>query len=132
MQPINGHELYGVCHEMTYAITPIFKSTPNLKAPPLCQSCQYWLALNAVHLKSINQPRLHSNNRVLCLKMPLKRMILSLLTNMLSTHQADCYWVTRKNSLRINSMVAHCFMMLLLVLFGPKIKSHLELEKFDG
>ncbi len=40
MQPIKAYESSGVCHEMPHVITPIFKSTANLKTPPLCQSCQ--------------------------------------------------------------------------------------------
>ncbi len=40
MRPVKAHESSGVCHEMPPVITPIFKSTPNLKIPPLCQSCQ--------------------------------------------------------------------------------------------
>ncbi len=51
---IKAHESSGVCHEMPSVITPIFKSTPNLKTPHLCQSCQLTV-LNAVCLKLTNQ-----------------------------------------------------------------------------
>ncbi len=62
-------------------------------------------------------------------QMPMKLVILCLLINMLSTHQTDCFPVIAEKRHTINIMVAHCFMMLILVLSGLKIKSHLELEK---
>ncbi len=61
--------------------------------------------------------------------MPMNLAILPLLTNILSTLQADHYCIMAKNSPTINFMVAQFFMMLLLVLFGLRINSHLELEK---
>ncbi len=39
---------------MPPVITPIFKSTPNLKTPPLCQSCQ--LACSKRRVPKVNQP----------------------------------------------------------------------------
>ncbi len=54
MQPIKAYESSGICHEMPPVITPIFKSTPNLKTPPLCQSCQ--LACSKCHVPKVNQP----------------------------------------------------------------------------
>ncbi len=39
---------------MPPVITPIFKSTPNLKTPPLCQSCQ--LAHSKRHVPKVHQP----------------------------------------------------------------------------
>ncbi len=54
MHPIKAHESSGVCHEMPPVITPIFKSTPNLKTPPLCQSCQ--LARSKCCVPTVNQP----------------------------------------------------------------------------
>ena len=54
MRPIKAHESSGVCHEMPPVINPIFKSTPNLKTPPLCQSCQ--LARSKRRVPKVNQP----------------------------------------------------------------------------
>ncbi len=54
MRPIKAHESSGVCHEMPPVINPIFKSTPNLKTPPLCQSCQ--LACSKRRVPKVNQP----------------------------------------------------------------------------
>ncbi len=54
MQPIKAHESSGVHHEMPPVITPIFKSTPNLKTPPLCQYCQ--LMSSKCHVPKVNQP----------------------------------------------------------------------------
>ncbi len=61
--------------------------------------------------------------------MPMKLLILSLLTSMLSTHQVDCSLVMAEKHHTIDFMVAHCFMMLLLVLSGLKNKFLLELVK---
>ncbi len=54
--------------------------------------------------------------------MPMKLAILSLLTNVLSTHQANYYQVMEDKRHTINFMVAHCFMMQLLVLSGLRNK----------
>ncbi len=53
-QPVKSHESSGICHEMPSVITPIFKSTQNLKTPPLCQSCQ--LVCSIYHVPKFNQP----------------------------------------------------------------------------
>ena len=54
MQPIKVHETLGVCHEMPPVMISIFKSTPNLKTTPLCQSCQ--LACSKRQVPKVNQP----------------------------------------------------------------------------
>ncbi len=87
----------------------------------------YWLALNNACLKSTNQLRLNKMERGLSLEMPMKLVILSLLINMMSIDQADWFWDIAKKCHIVNFMVVYCFMMLLLVLFGQKIKSLLEL-----
>ncbi len=48
MKPIDVHESSDVCLKINPIITPIFRSTPNLKTSPLCQSC--WLACSKCHL----------------------------------------------------------------------------------
>ncbi len=53
MQPIKAHESSGVCDEMPPVLTPIFKSTPNLKTSLLCQSCQ--LAHSKPHMPKVMQ-----------------------------------------------------------------------------
>ncbi len=40
MWPIEAEESSGVFHDMPFVIIPVFKSTPNLKTPPPCQSFQ--------------------------------------------------------------------------------------------
>ncbi len=62
--------------------------------------------------------------------MPMKLVILSMLTNMLSTHQADCNQVTGKKSLIINYMVAQFSCCCYWSSLG-KIKSCLEREKLS-
>ncbi len=105
---------------MPPVINTIFKSATNLKIPPLCQSCQ---------LVRSNQPRLDKIERGLCVKMPMKLVILCLLINVMSKHQANCFQVMAAQRHTINSMVWHFFMTLLQELFELKIKSHLELLK---
>ncbi len=122
MRRIKPHESSGICHEMFLVITPIFKSTQNLKTPPLCESIT-WLVLNAVCLKLTNQLRLVKIERELCLGMLMELVILSLFINMLSTHQADCFQVMEEKHHTISFMVVHSFMMQLLVLSGLRIKS---------
>ncbi len=85
--------------------------------------------LNAMCLKSSNQPRLSKIKWVFFASDMYEAGDLALLINMLSTNQADCFQVMAKKCHTINSMVAHCFMMLLLILFGLRIKSLLELVK---
>ncbi len=53
MQPIKAPEYLGICHEMPNVIIPIFKSTPDLKTPPRCQSCQ--LACSKCQVPKVNQ-----------------------------------------------------------------------------
>ncbi len=79
-------------------------------------------------LKLTNQWRLDKIKQELCLGMPMKLAILFLLINMLSTHQANCFWVMEERQHTISFMMVHCFMMQILVLFG-QIKSLLELMK---
>ncbi len=52
MQHYEAYESSGVFHKIPPFITPIIKSTPNLKAPPFVKLFN-WLALNALCLKSI-------------------------------------------------------------------------------
>ncbi len=52
MGPIEACEFSGVCHEMLPVITPIFKSTPNLRTTPLFQSSQ----LSNCGMHKIKQP----------------------------------------------------------------------------
>ncbi len=54
MQPIKAHESSGVCHEISHVITPVFKSTPNINTPTLCQSCQK--ACSKRQAPKVNQP----------------------------------------------------------------------------
>ncbi len=58
-------------------------------------------------------PRLNKNKKQLCIEMPMKLVILSLLTNVLSIYQVNCHQVMGKNSPTINFMVAQLFMILL-------------------
>ncbi len=74
-----------------------------------------WLVLCALCQKSINRPRLIRFKRELCLEMPTKLVILSLMTEILSTLQAVCYQDMANTSPAINFMVTHCFLMVLLV-----------------
>ncbi len=83
--------------------------------------------LSPMCLKSINQPRLNKVKKELCLKTLMKMVILSLQTILLSTLHANCYQVMTQRRHIFNFMVAHSFMMLLLVVSGMKNKSHLEL-----
>ncbi len=50
MQPVKAQESSCKCHEMP----PLFKSTPNLKTPPLFQSCQ--LVCSKCCVPKVNQP----------------------------------------------------------------------------
>ncbi len=52
MQSNEAHESSGICHEMPPIITHIFKSTPNLKTPHLCQS----YACSKHRMPKVNQP----------------------------------------------------------------------------
>ncbi len=85
-----------------------------------------WLALNAMCPKLTDQWSLDKIEREHCLKMPMKVVILSLLINVLSAHQADCFQVMEERHHTTSFMVVHCFMMRLLVLSGLRIKSLLE------
>ncbi len=128
MWPIEEHESSGVCHEMPPDITPIFKYIPNLKTPALCQSCQ--LACSKHLVPQVKQlTKAEQIKQQLCLEVPIELAVLSLLTNMLSALQADCYQVMAESSLIVSFMVAQFFLMLLMVLSGLKIKSLLQLEK---
>ncbi len=53
MWPIEVLESSGVWHQMPPVINPIFKSTPNLETPPLCQICQ--LACSMHCMPKVNQ-----------------------------------------------------------------------------
>ncbi len=88
-----------------------------------------WCALNVKCLKSTTQPKLDKIKREFCLKKPMKLVNLSLPISMLSTHQTDCFQVMAEKHHAINSLVVHCFMMQLLILYGMRIKSNLELEQ---
>ncbi len=108
-------------------ITPIFNSTPNLEKPPLCQSCQF--SYSKWHVPKVIQPTNNQQEKWdLWLRLHIKLVILSLLTNLLLTMQAllskygtQCH--------RINFMVAQFSMMLLQIIFWLRIKSQFELEK---
>ncbi len=127
LQPIGAHESYGMCHETPPVLSCIFKllfSRYLLLVNPV-----NLLALGTVSKKSNHQQRLHKNNQEFCLEIPMKLANVIILNNVLSMQQADYYWVMAKKSPTINFMVIQFFMMLLLVLFGLRIKSLLELEK---
>ncbi len=80
VQPItaNGHD--DVCHKIALVITPIFKSTPNLKTRPLCQSCQ----LASCYIPKNDQSRINKFKRELFFKTSMNLAILPLLTIVLS------------------------------------------------
>ncbi len=128
IQTIEADESSGFCHEMPPMIIPV-SSLLKISRHLLFVHPINWLALSTMCLKSINWLNLNWINKVLSLKMPPKLAILSQLTNMLSTIQTNCYWVTGKNSPTINFVVEWFFVMLLLVLYWLRIESHLELEK---
>ncbi len=54
MQSIKANESSGIRDEISPVITFIVKSTPNLKTPPLYQSCQ--LAHSKHQVPIVNQP----------------------------------------------------------------------------
>ncbi len=87
IQPIEAHESSGVCHEMPLVISPILKSTPNLKTVPLYQSCQ-WVCSNC-HKPTDNQPTQAQQEQTGVLSSLMKLEILCLQTNMSSVLQAD-------------------------------------------
>ncbi len=104
MQHYEAYESSGVFHKIPPFITPIIKSTPNLKAPPFCQTFQ--LACSKCFVPKVNHlTKSNLINRVLWLEVPPKLTILSLLTNILSTYQADCYQVMAEKFPIISFMV---------------------------
>ncbi len=79
VQPFETNEYSGVHHEIPPVITPIVKSTTNLKASYLCQSCQH--ACSKCHLpkvKNLSWPM--TINMEHCLDMPMNLAIVSLLS----------------------------------------------------
>ncbi len=105
MQPIKAHESSFVCHDMSCLITSIFKSTSNLKSPPICQSCQ--LACSKHKVPKVNQPtKAKQDQDEASFQDAYEVGNLPLLIKMLSTHQANCFWVTTEKSHTINFMMA--------------------------
>ncbi len=127
MQPIEAHESSSIITKWLLS-TLLFSSLLQITRHLLFANPFNWDTLMVMCQKSCNQPRLNKTKWKLCWRC-LQSLILSLLTTMLSTPQADYYWDTTKNCPTINLMVVHCFIMLLLVLSGLKIKSLMELEK---
>ncbi len=126
MKSIEAHESSGICHKMPPIITHIFKSTLNLKSPPLCPSCQ----LACLKHHSTNQPTkaqldwdgafsqvTYEDGDFVCADQYIG-----------NTHGRLLFSYGRE-ALYNNFIMAHCFMMLLLVLAGVMIKSLLELVK---
>ncbi len=62
MQPAEAHESSDVYHEIPPVITPILMSTPNLKAPPFCKSCQ--LACSKWHAPKVKQPAISHEDQM--------------------------------------------------------------------
>ncbi len=67
MWPINALDSYGVYYELLNIITPISKSTQNLKYHYFVSDVNY-LVLNGMCLKSINQLRFVTVKRDYCLE----------------------------------------------------------------
>ncbi len=113
---------------MPPVINPIFKSTPNLKTPPLCQSCQ--LACFKRHVPKVKQPtKAHQDQEGALSRDAYEASDFVSADQMLSTRQAVCFQVMEEKRHTLRFMVVHYVMMQLLVLSGLRIKSLLELVR---
>ncbi len=119
MKPTKAHESSGICHDKPADITPIFKSTPNLKIYPLCQSCQLACSKHCVpKVKQLTKAQQEQEGA--CFGMPMKLAIFLCCQLLLGYRKEQPH-----NQFHVGTILHDTGISLI----WAGIKSHLELEK---